>query len=263
MIWNELLQHAKAWLAEYSWRFLAAAVILVLGLLLAAGIRMMLMIALRARKPRSRKSFFIAQSVWLAVVVLTLSLVLVALGLAGPVIGFIVTVGLALGVLADSLGGLRILGSQPFRVGDMIEIKGEGVTGSVVQISISDTVLMTADNTEVIVPNRKLFDRLIVNHSPSWAVKLLRFQFVLDPLHGVDVLEEQIRAIMKTVPGIKFGKDEHVWVTLIEANSVTFNIQFPASPFEAERTGSEFLKTAKTQFDSAGVAIRSLSVLPE
>ena len=224
MIWKELVQHARAWLGEYSWRVVAALIILALGLLLAAAIRRLLRTVLRARAPGSRKGFIIAQIGWLVVVLLTVTLMLVALGLAGPVIGFIVTVGLALGLLADSFSGLRILATQPFRVGDLIEIKSEGVIGSVIQTSISDIILEIADNTRVIVPNRKLLDCLVINHSPSSAQKLLRFQFVLDPTSGINVLEEQIGSIMKAVPGIELGNGKQVFVTTIESNSVTFDV---------------------------------------
>src|SRR5215469_4619616 len=133
MIWKELIQHARAWLTENSWRVVAALVILILGLLLAAFIERLLRAALRFRARESRKAFVIPQIGWLIVVLLTLTLMLVALGLAGPIIGFIVTVGLALGLLADSFSGLRILATQPFRVGDLIEIKSEGVIGSVIE----------------------------------------------------------------------------------------------------------------------------------
>jgi hypothetical protein len=84
---------------------------------------------------------------------------------------------------------------------------------------------------------------------------------VLDPTSGIDVLEEQIAAIRKAVPGIALGNGKQMFVTAIESNSVTFNVHFLASRFEAERTASEFLKAAKTQFDHLGVAIRSLATL--
>jgi small conductance mechanosensitive channel len=161
--------------AEYSWRVFAALAILVLGLLFAAAIQRLLYIVLHARALPVRKVHSIAHIRSLAVVLLTFTLMLAVLGLAGPVIGFIVTVGLALGVLADSFSGLRILTTQPFRIGDLIEIKGEGVIGSLMEITISDITLETADNTRVIVPNRKLLDSLVINHSPSSAQKVLRF----------------------------------------------------------------------------------------
>ena len=262
MIWKELGQHARAWLGEYSWRFVAALLILVLGLLLASAIGRLLEIALPDRFSRSRKRFAITAIVSLTVVLLAGTLALVALGVAGPVIGFIVTVGLGLGLVADSFSGLRIFITQPFRVGDLIEIKGEDVIGDVTDIGMSDIILETADSTRVIVPNRKLLDSLVVNHSQSrGAGKLLHFQFVLDRGSGVDALEEHIGAIMKALPGMDIGRDRQVLVAAIESNSVTFHIHFRAPQFQAELTASEFLKAAKARFDHADIAIRSLTAL--
>jgi small-conductance mechanosensitive channel len=117
---------------------------------------------------------------FLFVLFLTVVLMLNALGLAGPIVSSIVTVGLALGVIADSFSGFRIFGSRPFSVGDVIEIKGEDVIGIVTQISLSGTALKLTNNTEVIVPNRKLLDKLVISHSPGSGRRRFRLQLVLD-----------------------------------------------------------------------------------
>jgi small-conductance mechanosensitive channel len=257
-IWDELTRHARPWLAEYSWRGLGAVLVLVLGLLFATAVHRLLRIALRGTF--SRKAYFKIDLVWLGLVVATLSLMLAVLGLAAPVVGFIVTVGLGLGVVADSFAGLRVIGSQPFRVGDEIEIKGEDVTGMVIETSLSETILRTRDNTNVIIPNRRLLDRLVINHTSSRGGKVLRFQFALDPRPGIEKIEGQIGAIIGTVEGIESGYRE-IRVTLIEPDSVTLIVQFSAPPHLATRAASEFLKKSKIEFDNAGVAIRSLGAL--
>jgi small-conductance mechanosensitive channel len=199
----------------------------------------------------------------LGVLLITFALVLTALGLAGPVIGFMVTVGVALGLAADSFIGFRILSVRPFLIGDVIEIKGEGVIGRVEQTSLSQIVLLTADNTQVYVPNRKLLDRLVVNHSALGADALSSFEFVLESTREVDVLEEAIRNFLKSMADSRRGGQGMVWITLIESDSITFKIRIPGSQFDAERNGSEFLKLAKARFDQAGIGIRSLRAMPE
>jgi small-conductance mechanosensitive channel len=261
MIWSQLLQHARAWVAEYSWRVLAAILIFAAGLVAAVAVRWLLLKILRPRLFQVRhpgRAFFTAQVAALGVLVITFALVLTALGLAGPVIGFMVTVGVALGLAADAFSGFRILSSRPFQVGDLIEIKGEGVSGRVVEISLSHIIIWTMpDKHQVVIPNRKLFDRLVVNHSPREGLELSRFQFVLDSSKEIEVLETEIRAVLKAMPGAAPGHEGMAWITLIEADSVTFHIRLPASTFEAEQKGSEFLKLAKARFDEAGIAIRS------
>jgi small conductance mechanosensitive channel len=252
-------------MAEYSWRVLAAGLILVFGSLvsLAVGsvLRKILLHSQRSQLSMRSNIFFISRFSAFGVLVVTFSLVLTALGLAGPVIGFMVTVGVALGLAADSFSGFRILSFRPFSVGDVIEIRGEGVIGQVVQTGMSQIVLVTADNTQVYVPNRKLLDRLVVNHSARGIDALSCFQFVLESTKEIGLLEEEIQAVLKSVAESRRGSHGMVWITLIEADSVTFRIRIPAMAYHAEREGSEFLKLAKARFDQAGIGIRSLRAM--
>jgi len=189
---------------------------------------------------------------------------LAILGVAGPVTGFIITAGLGVGIFSDSFAGFRIPALGIFAVGDLIEIKGEDVRGEVQRITLSGTVLKNADGAAVHVPNRKIFDRLIVNHSKGvpTALKVLHFRLVLDSLAGIDRLKEQILAAARSMPSTNSNHPIGIRVTLIEANATTFTVQFSAKESLATQTASEFLKVAKAQFDNAGVGIRSLSTLP-
>lgn len=79
-----------------------------------------------------------------------------AIGAAG------LAIGLALqGSLANFAGGVLILMFRPFRIGDWIE--AQGVAGTVNSIQIFHTVLRTADNKTVIMPNGSLSNGIITN----------------------------------------------------------------------------------------------------
>lgn len=80
------------------------------------------------------------------------------LGAAGFAIGFALQ-----GSLANFAAGVLILVLRPYRVGDYIE--GAGVAGSVKSIELFTSVLATADNVKIIVPNGKLFGDVIKNVS--------------------------------------------------------------------------------------------------
>ena len=81
-----------------------------------------------------------------------------AIGAAG------LAIGLALqGSLANFAGGVLILLFRPFRIGDVIE--AQGVSGTVDNIQIFHTVLRTADNKTVIMPNGSLSNGIITNHN--------------------------------------------------------------------------------------------------
>ncbi|MFQ5771436.1 MAG: mechanosensitive ion channel family protein [bacterium] len=71
-------------------------------------------------------------------------------------------VGLALqGSLANFAGGVLILLFKPYKVGDFID--AQGVTGTVNQIQVFNTILKTPDNKTIIVPNGTISNGIITN----------------------------------------------------------------------------------------------------
>jgi small conductance mechanosensitive channel len=71
-------------------------------------------------------------------------------------------VGLALqGSLGNFAGGVLILVFKPYRVGDTIEAQGQ--RGEVREIQIFNTVLVTADNRTIILPNGAVSNGFIIN----------------------------------------------------------------------------------------------------
>ncbi|RAU81639.1 mechanosensitive ion channel family protein [Pontibacter arcticus] len=83
-------------------------------------------------------------------------------------------VGLALqGSLSNLAGGVLILTIKPFRVGDFIEAQGQ--RGTVQLINIFNTVLKTAENKTVYMPNGPLASTVVVNYSvePTRRVELV------------------------------------------------------------------------------------------
>ena len=76
-----------------------------------------------------------------------------------------VAVGMALsGNLSNFAGGLIILVFKPFKVGDFIDGAG-GASGTVKEIQIFHTILLTTDNRTIFVPNGQLSSNAITNYS--------------------------------------------------------------------------------------------------
>ena len=83
---------------------------------------------------------------------------LAILGAAG------LAVGLALkDTLQNFAAGVMILFFKPFKVGDFIDY--EGTKGTVKEIQIFNSVLMTVDNKRVIIPNGILQTSIVINYS--------------------------------------------------------------------------------------------------
>lgn len=69
------------------------------------------------------------------------------------------------GVLGNLAGGIIILASKPFTLGDFIE--SDSISGSVQDIGFLHTRLRTPDGKEVFVPNNLLYTSRVINYSAS------------------------------------------------------------------------------------------------
>jgi len=78
------------------------------------------------------------------------------------ILGF--TIGFALQDIARNfIAGLLILLRQPFSVGDAVEVAGHA--GTVMEITMRDTVIRTWDGIMEIIPNLDVYSNPIVNYS--------------------------------------------------------------------------------------------------
>lgn len=118
-----------------------------------------------------------------------------AIGLILIVTAVIVSIG-ARNYVSDVVSGFIILVDQPFRVHDGVEIKELDTWGDVLEIGTRTTRIRTRDNREVIVPNSKILDNLVVNF--SYPSPDYRMQVDIGIAFGSD-LEKARQAIVKAL----------------------------------------------------------------
>ncbi|MFA6560686.1 MAG: mechanosensitive ion channel domain-containing protein [Verrucomicrobiia bacterium] len=118
----------------------------------------------------------IVRIVKLLVFALAAVLALEKLGVAiGPMIAGIGVAGAGIalamqGVLSNLVAGLSIIFTKPFRVGEYVEILGE--TGQVVNVELFATVLILADGSRVVIPNKKIVGEILHNYGTTRQLKL-------------------------------------------------------------------------------------------
>ena len=88
------------------------------------------------------------------------------LGIAGLAIGFA-----AQDTVKNLIAGVTILLDRPFRVGDNIEL--EDTFGTVEEITLRSTRLRTLNNQIAILPNAKVIEEKILNHSMHRALRVV------------------------------------------------------------------------------------------
>lgn len=85
-------------------------------------------------------------------------------GLTALVASLGVCIGLAVnGALSNLAGGVLILLTRPFKIDDYIEAQGHA--GTVIDIHITNTKLLTPDNKVIYLPNGNLANGDIINYS--------------------------------------------------------------------------------------------------
>lgn len=104
-------------------------------------------------------------------------------------------IGLALnGTVQNFAGGIMILIFRPFKAGDFIE--AQGFTGTVSEVTITSTKLITTDNRVIVIPNGALSNGTINNYSH---MPMRRLDLTVDVEYGTpaDKACELLRTLIK------------------------------------------------------------------
>ena len=92
-------------------------------------------------------------------------------------------IGMALsGTVQNFSGGIMLLVFKPFKAGDFIEAQGHA--GTVVEVNITATKILTTDNCVVVLPNGALSNGTIKNYSGR---PLRRVEWLVSVGYGADV----------------------------------------------------------------------------
>ena len=230
---REVLEQALAWLAQHGISFLinalGAVAILVLGRFVVKGLVAAADKALgRSKRVDALLRTFVCSVVskcgWAILIVIALG----RLGVdVGPLVASLGVTGVVLGfAFKESLGslaaGLMIALNHPFKVGDYVTVAG--VEGAVVELNMMATVLSTADNKKVTVPNNAVWGRAITNFS---ALGKRRVDVQVGVAYGTDLAkarEVALQALAK-VPGVLADPAPAVAVASLEDSEVVFNVR--------------------------------------
>lgn len=203
---------------DLGWRILGAIVIFLVGKLIVNWANKLFAKLLAKQKVEPGVQTFLKS---LVNILLLIMLGLAVIGKLGiELTGFAallasagVAVGMALsGQLQNFAGGIIILVFRPYKVGDYIE-SDNGASGTVQEIQIFHTVLVTPDNKVVYAPNGSMSNAICTNYSHK---DERRLDFVVNIEYGEDynkvegVIREILAAderILKTpAPFIELGK---------------------------------------------------------
>ena len=163
--------------------------------------------------------------------VFTLLLVLIVVSTLGVNVTSLIAVasaatlaiGMALsGTAQNFAGGVMILLMKPYRVGDYISAQGQ--SGTVRDIKLFSTVITTADNQTIYIPNNSIATAIIDNYSTA---DLRRVDWSVGIYYGddVDVARKAVLAMLAADSRILKDPEPVVWVAALADSSVNLTIR--------------------------------------
>lgn len=165
--WKDVSSYA----ITFGINIIAAVAVLIIGRFIIKHVIRLLQKLMQKRKVEaSLYSFFNS----LVNIALNFTLAIVVISIIGidtsSFIALFASAGLAIGMalsgtLQNFAGGVMILIFHPYRVGDYIE--SQGFAGTVKEIQIFNTILVTPDSQTIIIPNNVLSTSSLKNYSTS------------------------------------------------------------------------------------------------
>ena len=125
--------------------------------------------------------------------------------------------GVAVGNLQNFAGGLVILLFKPYKVGDWID--AQNVSGTVKEIQIFHTILTTADNKLIYVPNGALSSGVVTNYSNQTT---RRVEWIVGVDYGEDYnkVEKVVREVLAADKRILDDPAPFIALHALDASSV-------------------------------------------
>ncbi|MDX4049595.1 mechanosensitive ion channel [Aliarcobacter skirrowii] len=165
--------------------------------------------------------------------------------------------GLAVGLaLKDSLGnfasGVMIIIFKPFRVGDFVT--AGGVTGSVSEVGIFNSVFITGDNQRIVVPNSSITSGSITNVN---AFDTRRVDLVVRISYDDDIkkAKDLLTNLLTSHEKILVDKDITVAVSELADSSINFVVRAWVNTPDYWEVRFFLIENIKLVFDKEGITI--------
>lgn len=245
-------------LTAWGFKVLAALGVFLVGLIVArlvtGGLRRVLQ---RSHLDATLISFLgnIAYGLLLVIVIIAaLSQLGVQMTAALAVLGAMgLAVGLALqGSLSNFAAGVMIIGFRPFRAGDFVECAG--VSGTVDNVGIFNTRLITVDNQEITLSNSQVLGDKIINYT---ARATRRFNEIFSISYDDDIrkAKEVIQSVLDSEERLLPDPPTQILVWNLGDSSVDLAVRAWTKTDGFWDVRSDLIEKIKSELEAAGITI--------
>jgi small-conductance mechanosensitive channel len=170
-----------------------------------------------------------------------------ALGLTSVAIGFSLK-----DVLSNYISGVILLAARPFRLGDQVVIKE--FEGTISQIQLRATTLITYDGRTVYIPNQEIFQASITNNTASphrRSSVFVGIDYETDLQQAFDIIQKAVRE----VPLVETSFPVQVIVKELAASTINLEVWFWADSRRGEflTITSAVTRAIKESLQQAGI----------
>lgn len=246
-------------LVDYSPKLISAIIVLFVGLYAVRLINRLVRKIMIKRELDQTLSNFLADSLLWTLRFLLFVTFISKLGIeTSSFVAILGALGLAVGLslqgsLSNFAGGMLIIMFKPFRVGDSIE--AQNVAGTVSEIQIFVTKLVTGTNQTIFVPNGILSNGVIVNFSLG-KNRRANLLFNISYETNIKTAKEIVMKVLEDNPKILKTPPPNVVVNLLTDSAIQLAIQPWSKNADFFEMCSDVLEECKEAFDKAGIAIQ-------
>ncbi|MCF6234635.1 MAG: mechanosensitive ion channel [Rhodobacteraceae bacterium] len=162
-------------------------------------------------------------------------------------------IGLALqGTLSDLAAGFMLILFRPYKLGQYVDIGG--TSGTVVDLNLFVTELVTPDNVQIIMPNGQAWGSVITNYS-AHDTRRVDFVFGIDYGDSADDAMKIILDLARADERVLGDPEPWAKVTNLGDSSVDIGVRLWCKADDYWNLKFDMTKTVKEAFDAKGISI--------
>jgi small conductance mechanosensitive channel len=256
--WAELRDTIQSTGVDFAINVVAAIVIFFVGRAIARLIAKGLRRLMRRQKADPILESFVCNLVYWALLAFVIVAAITQVGIqTTSLIALIGAAGLAVGLamqgsLANFAAGVLIVLFRPYRVGDWVE--AAGVAGFVEEVEILTTVLRTADNKRITVPNGQIMNGIITNYSAN-ATRRVDMVFGVGYGDDIDKVRKAIQEVVDAEPRIHQEPACDIVVGELADSSVNFYVRPWVATADYWAVRFALTEAIKKRFNEVGISI--------
>ncbi|MFS4582384.1 mechanosensitive ion channel family protein [Phaeobacter sp. C3_T13_0] len=162
-------------------------------------------------------------------------------------------IGLALqGTLSDLAAGVMLVLFRPYKLGQYVDVGG--TAGTVVDLNLFVTELVTPDNVQIIIPNGQAWGAIITNYS-AHDTRRVDMVFGIDYGDSADSAKEVILSLAEADPRVMADPAPWVRVTNLGDSSVDLTARLWCKAADYWELKFAMTQAVKEAFDDKGISI--------